>query len=317
MANTAGAGGGPGHEVVSGFRHEAFFYDSADAFLATTTAFVEAGLDAGEPVMVALPPEKLEVLRHRLGCGASQVRMVDMARLGRNPARIIPAWRLFVDDHRDSVALRGIGEPIWTARTPDELAECHRHEALLTTAFSAGRPWWLLCPYDTGVLSRDVLAQARRSHRFVDEGGHSSLSPTFDPSPSVFEGTLPDPGPIVGEQSFDEGSLRGLRAVVSAWAAEVLPPDRAADLVLVTHEVACNSIRHGGGGGTVRYWVDGEVAVVEVRDEGRLQEPLAGREFPPGYAEAGRGLWLANQLCDLVQLRSSPDGTCVRLRLSV
>jgi len=316
VAKTARAGGGRGHEDLPGFRHEAFFYDSPEGFVGTTAAFVEAGLDAGEPVMVALLPEKLEVLRRRLGRGATQVRMVDMARLGRNPARIIPAWRRFVDDHPDSVALRGVGEPVWAARTPDELAECQRHEALLNTAFSAGRPWWLLCPYDTQTLAQEVLTEARHSHRYVDEAGHSCLSPTFGASPSVFAGTLADPGHTVAEQSFDEASLRGLRTTVAAWASEVLPPDRAADLVLVTHEVACNSVRHGGGGGTLRYWVDDEAAVVEVRDDGWLQEPLAGRELPSGYDEAGRGLWLANQLCDLVQLRSSQDGTLVRLRMS-
>jgi anti-sigma regulatory factor (Ser/Thr protein kinase) len=29
----------------------------------------------------------------------------------------------------------------------------------------------------------------------------------------------------------------------------------------------------------------------------------------------GRGLWLANQLCDLVQIRCSPAGATVRLRM--
>ena len=29
----------------------------------------------------------------------------------------------------------------------------------------------------------------------------------------------------------------------------------------------------------------------------------------------GRGLWLANQLCNLVQIRSSPEGTTVRLHM--
>ena len=32
---------------------------------------------------------------------------------------------------------------------------------------------------------------------------------------------------------------------------------------------------------------------------------------------AGRGLWLVHELCDLVQLRSSPAGTVVRMHMQV
>jgi hypothetical protein len=52
----------------------------------------------------------------------------------------------------------------------------------------------------------------------------------------------------------------------------------------------------------------------EVRDAGRLDAPLAGR-LPPTGDSGGWGLWLANQLCDLVQLRSYPAGGAVRLHM--
>ena len=59
--------------------------------------------------------------------------------IGRNPARIIPAWRRFVADHatEDGGGMRGIGEPIWAERALDELAECQLHEWLLNLAFAA------------------------------------------------------------------------------------------------------------------------------------------------------------------------------------
>ena len=53
--------------------------------------------------------------------------------------------------------------------------------------------------------------------------------------------------------------------------------------------------------------------VVEVRDAGRIADPLVGRQLPSWDAVGGRGLWLANQLCDLVQIRSSDTGTVVRI----
>jgi hypothetical protein len=41
-------------------------------------------------------------------------------------------------------------------------------------------------------------------------------------------------------------------------------------------------------------------------------------DVPTGhFAVRGRGLWLARQLCDLVELRSDPVGTTVRLYLTL
>ena len=57
--------------------------------------------------------------------------------------------------------------------------------------------------------------------------------------------------------------------------------------------------------------------VCEVADAVRIDDPLAGRERPPADAPNGRGLWLANQLCDLTQLRSGEDGTVLRLHMTV
>jgi hypothetical protein len=46
-----------------------------------------------------------------------------------------------------------------------------------------------------------------------------------------------------------------------------------------------------------------------------FDKPLADRERPLPDLSAPRGLWLANQLCDLVQIRSLPEGTVVRLHM--
>jgi anti-sigma regulatory factor (Ser/Thr protein kinase) len=303
------------HPGVDRFCHQALFYAGTEDFLEATGSFVEAGLSAGEPVMVTLCPEKIELLRSRLGSGADQVVFVDMAEMGRNPARIIPAWRRFVDHHPDSPTLWGIGEPIWPARRPDEITECQRAEALFNIAFSGDRPWRLTCLYDTTALTDEVLCEARRSHPYVLEQGRQNSSALYDDSPSVFAGPLPEPATVVGEHRFDAASLGSLRADLSRWVSTVLSGPRAAYLVLAANEVATNSVRHGGGSGRLRYWRDGAAAVVEVIDAGSFVDPLLGRVFPPDDDEDGRGLWMANQLCDLVQLRSSPAGTVVRLRM--
>ena len=96
-----------------GFRHEAFLYAGRDEFLDGTAAFIRDGLAAGEPTLVVVSAEKIALLRAELGADAEQVQFADMAEVGRNPARIIPAWRDFVGERSDpGRPLRGIGEPI-------------------------------------------------------------------------------------------------------------------------------------------------------------------------------------------------------------
>jgi anti-sigma regulatory factor (Ser/Thr protein kinase) len=108
--------------------------------------------------------------------------------------------------------------------------------------------------------------------------------------------------------------LVSLRAVVARRATRAgLPPARCEDLVLAVDELATNSIRHGGGAGTLTIWETSSALVCEVTDRGRLDHPLAGRLLPePG--QIGRyGLWLVNQLCDLVEQRTLPHGNLVRV----
>ena len=103
-----------------------------------------------------------------------------MAEVGVNPARIIPAWREFVDTHTGrGRRLRGIGEPIWAQRSPDELVECQRHEALLNLAFADAEDFWLLCPYDVEALEPDVIEKAHHSHPVMVADGGSHESATY------------------------------------------------------------------------------------------------------------------------------------------
>ncbi len=260
------------------FRHEALFYGGEAQFVDGTASFIRGGLAAGEPVLAVVSAD-----------GGSR-------------------------------RLRGIGEPIWDGRSRAELAECQRHEALLNVAFEGSGPWWLLCPYDTDALDPDVLEEAERTHPFVARRGThrtSSVCRDLDTMAAPFDAPLPDPPVQPLELAFDEHDLPALRRVVFEQADRAgLDVRRAADLVLAVHELAVNSIRHGGGRGAVRVWPDGDALVYEVADAGHIVEPLVGRLQPTPDQLDGRGLWLVNQLCDLVQLRSYPTGTVVRIHAS-
>jgi DcmR-like sensory protein len=62
-------------------------------------------------------------------------------------------------------------------------------------------------------------------------------------------------------------------------------------------------------------WSEGDTLLCEVRDGGRLDDPLAGRRRPDFSEIGGHVLWIANQLCDLVQLRSFAHGSAVRIHM--
>ena len=307
-------------QAVDEFRHEALLYAGMADFLTGTVPFVRAGIEAGEPVLVVESAAKIALLRAELGTDASSVVFADMAAVGANPARIIPAWRDFVTRHGgQGRRLRGIGEPIWNGRTPVELIECQRHESLLNTAFATGDPWWLLCPYDTQAMDPAVIDEARRSHPYVTDGATFYRSNDYrglDACGAPFDVPLPEPGSGVHELSFDAFSLVELRGLASRFASEAgLAAERTANFVLAANEVATNSVVHGGGKGSFRIWREAGALSCEVRDTGHIDNPLVDRELPAADAAGSRGLWLANQLCDLVQIRSVSGGTAVRLHM--
>ena len=85
--------------------------------------------------------------------------------------------------------------------------------------------------------------------------------------------------------------------------------------MLAVAELAANSIRHGGGRGILRIWHDDGSVIAEIRDRGLIEDPLAGRRAPAAEQLGGRGLWIANAVCDLVQVRSTAQGTAVRVHM--
>lgn len=304
------------------FLHEAFLYADDDQYLAGTLPFVTAGLEAGEPVMVALPTPRLDLLRAALGDGAGdRVRFAAMEEVGRNPGWIIPAWADFVAAHADAGRpARGIGEPIWAGRSDDELVECCRHESLLNMAFAGAAGFTLLCPYDTSTLGPAVIEEAHRNHPRITRPGGAFASPSYDADvPPLLTTPLPPPPPDAHVVAFDDvvglGPVR--RRVAEAAATAGLDRARADDLVLAVSEAISNSVRHGGGSGHVTLWSDGHRCLCDVHDRGRISDPLAGRTRPGPSQPTGRGLWLMHQLCDLVQLRAVPEGQVVRLHMLI
>jgi anti-sigma regulatory factor (Ser/Thr protein kinase) len=298
------------------FRHEAMPYSGADEFVGLAASFLARAVQEGEPALVLVDEAKHAKLRDALGHTGPSVSYCDMREVGRNPARIIPVWRRFVDDHAGQRTLWGIGEALWPERSVSEVAECHQHEALLNVALADAATLTLACPIDVAALAPETVAATVRCHPEVQTGGATQANASYagvDPF-----ALLSDPLPAAPRDAsvfpFTDRNLQALRAHVAAAATALgLGLDRAGDVVLAVDEVATNSYRHGGGGGTLRTWATLGSLVCEVRDGGRFSDPLVGRRPPSSDRIGGRGLWIANQLCDLVQVRSSGEGAVVRL----
>jgi anti-sigma regulatory factor (Ser/Thr protein kinase) len=306
--------------TLTPFRHEAMLYGDDRAFLDGTLEFLNGGLEADEPMLVVLAAEKIRALERELGADATRVRFADMAEVGANPARIIPAWRDFADGCiRRGVSFRGIGEPIWPGRSADELIECQRHEALLNLAFADTPAFRLLCPYDTTHLDHDVLVEAHRSHPCIVERSSERESGHWcglDDVAAPFDAPLPEPARVLATMAIDRGTLRDARALVMRHATEAGMPDaKLDDLLIAVSEIVTNSLVHAGGAADMRIWHAEQSFVCEVKDAGFIDDPLAGRVRPSLAGIGGRGLWLATQLCDLLQLRTTEAGNVIRLRM--
>nr|BFD85011.1 anti-sigma factor RsbA family regulatory protein [Streptomyces sp. Xyl84] len=302
------------------FVHPALFYRDEQEYLAGTVPFVRAALEAGEPVAVAVPGENLRLIEAELGAVARQVRLLDMREAGRNPGRIIPGvLRAFADAQPAGRRVRIIGEPIWAGRTPAEYPACAQHEALINAAFE-GREVTILCPYDAVRLDERVLADAHATHPVVIPAGAAGerASEAYDPAGVVARYNEPLPAaPDAPAFRFTAETLSQARHVAVAEGARLgLSGTRLEDLALVAAELTTNSVVHGGGRGEVRVWAaDGQV-LCEVRDAGRLEDPLAGRRPAARDQRGGRGLLMVNLLADLVRLHAGGEGTTVRAWLT-
>jgi len=306
--------------AAEAFHHEAVFYAGDDEFVDRSVVFMRDGLERDEPVLVMVGERKLGLLRDALGSRAKDVRFVNMEVVGRNPARIIPAWSRFVANHGPSGGpMRGIGEPIWAGRKPSELSECQLHESLIDVALAESDDCRRSCPNDTAALAPNVISEARRSHPVISYGGAEDVSADYcgiDKAAARFAEPLPEPPAAAEELNVTVFALRDARRLVRARAEDAGLAERAEDFVLAVNEVLSNSLHHARENGRLRVWREPDGLVCEVSDGGHIAQPLIGREEPAADQVGGHGIWLVNLVCDLVQVRSSNDGSAIRMKMT-
>lgn len=301
-------------------RHELYPYRGDAQFLSGTLEFIHEALDDGGAVVVAVPSAKTSLLRGELA-DEPAVTFVDTTTAGLNPGRHIDAWTAWLKERGEGDRpVRAIGETDWRgARSAAHRSELRYHEWLLNRAFARSPAWSMLCPYDAADEDQDTLASLSRCHPLIRRDGRQERNEGYLVGEDYpFEALAGPRGPYQ-ELGYTSGDLAAVRARVAQCAADAgVPQDRLPRLAVAVTEIATNSIRHGGGAGTLRAWSQDSTFLCEFRDAGYIADPMLGRTRPAPEQIGGRGLWLAHQLCDLVEIRSTPDqGTTVRLHMDL
>jgi anti-sigma regulatory factor (Ser/Thr protein kinase) len=316
-------GSGRGRAVTDSglLRHIAVFYRDPAEYQAQILRFARDGLAQGEPLLIALPGGAARAVAGQLPVGSrdsAELLCSHTGDLARNPARIIPEVQALYYQLAGR-RVRVVGEPGWPGRSPAEICEVIRHEALLNLAF-AGAPATLLCPYDAARLTPAAISGAEHTHpeRIFGDGQVTAAETPAAPEqvPPGCDRPLP-PVPPGAERLEYETDLAPVRRLVESHARRAgLAADRVADLVLAVNEIAANTLAHTTSGGLLRVWHDEAEVLCQVQDHGYITDPLAGRvkRSPDGR---GHGLFLVNQVCDLVELRTGPGGTTVLMHMSL
>lgn len=297
--------------------HVAMFCGSDDEYRETVGGFVRAGVAAGEPLMVAVPAARHALLGDVLAGAGDGVTFVDMAGVGANPARLIPAFVSFAATY-PSQRTRLVGELMWAGRSAAELTEATLHEALLNLAL-AGTPMTIGCLYDVRGLDVAVLLDAARTHPVLCQDGVRWESRGYDGAhlaEAIAGSPLGGPPEDAATVGFaDPEDLQVVRGHIYQQASRAgVDSARAADVMLAVGELTTNTLQHGRGLGIVRTWQERDTFVCEVCGPGHITDPLAGRTAVAS-ATGGRGLYLVNQLCDLTEQRSGPEGTTTRVHI--
>jgi anti-sigma regulatory factor (Ser/Thr protein kinase) len=300
--------------------HRALVYSGEGEFLAAAVPFLRAGLTAADVVLVAASPPRLDGVRRALGPAAEPVLFIEAPEWYQHPVRTIAAYEEFLRA-QEPRRVRVLAEMGWTRWARLEAREWMRYEAVVNTAFDTTGAH-ALCAYDRDTASPDLIAEVRRTHRELVEGGRPRPNAAYTDLGRLFaefdREPLPLP-PVFDTIPIESADLHDVRAFVAARAARYsLPGDVLSGLLVAVTELATNAVRHGTPPMAVRLWAGGGDLICEVADCGLWRpRPAATLGFvpPASAASGGFGLWGVRMLADAVQIRAGWDGTVVRLRM--
>ncbi|MCW0214190.1 MAG: ATP-binding protein [Pseudonocardia sp.] len=307
-------------ETTAGMVHEGVLHDGPEHLAVQLRAPLSESITAGERVVAVVDAPTREALSAALGTGAEHVEFLDPAEVHRVPAFTVASrWgRLTRNSGRPGARTTVVAQHLVDAAGlgPDHWI---RLDAALNVVLD-GLPITMLCPFPH---DPETLPIVRATHPLLRiDGRRLPNDAVRDPVEIVAEYPPPPPpelGPPTAQLDFRLPDLPALRRLVAGVATRVaLDQERVADLVLAVNEIATNSVEHGPGLGVLRLWAGDAGLIAEVHDTGWMTIPFPGMVAPPASGERGRGLWLASELTDVLQVWSEEtSGTVIRLRVDL
>jgi anti-sigma regulatory factor (Ser/Thr protein kinase) len=334
-----------------GYRHEAVLYDSDSEFLGLVVPFLQEGVAAGEPCLVALGASTTSLVREAVGDTTGLTFLDD--RYDR-PASVIRSNRdLFAAHVADGASLIRVASEVPHPGVGAPWDGWARYEAAVNHAY-AEFPLWGLCAYDTRITPGPVLDDVARTHPHLATADGRGVNPRYqdpteflarrppsrgDPvetaSPPVIDLTDPTPatarGAVHAASTSRPDTVRSdptAAGTVQADAPQADTPQRETpqretpklastdigSLVLGVSEAVTNALIHGRPPVRFRLWLapDRMVATVTDRGDGPA-DPFAGLLPVSTTCPGGLGLWLTHQLCSHVTLDTTDHGFTIRL----
>lgn len=292
-----------------GYAHGALLCGSDRELLDRAVPFGREGLERGEAVIAAVNHTVMDAIGAALDGAAT---IMDADEWYRHPASTLRAYHRFITDALDagSPAVRIIGEPAWPDGPRSLVREWHRYESVLN-AVLRDLPVHVLCPYQRERVPASVVDTARRTHPELVDGGIYASDRYEAPERFLDRPARFRPPPASAEvRRFDAAGLRAARRFVEDAALRAgVTLERAEGVAAAASEVVTNAFQHGVGPAEVAAWRRHRGVVCQVDDRGPgIEDPLAGYRPPAPDRREGRGLWLARQLCDLVEIGTSHTG---------
>lgn len=299
-------------------KHRALFYGDRDDLVSHLVPFIDEGIGTGDAIIAAVAPDNVGVLRESLGETPPTFRLVDRDAWYAGGPSTLGRWITFIRGQlaNGCPGVRVIGEVLWPS-DPALHWEMTRFEAAANLVWD-GVPALLVCPYNVTKLPDSVIANAVATHPYLlgsapgINGGYvdpSQLVPAQSPRqlepPAMREEASFAPPDVVGVEAFVRRSARSMGLGAPATQR----------MACAVAEVAMNAFQHAGSPVRVAVWSDGDGIACQIDDEGAGIGEHGVGYLPPEAVGDRRGLWLARQCVDSLELGRGDAGTAVRLRM--
>jgi anti-sigma regulatory factor (Ser/Thr protein kinase) len=304
--------------AFEGIFHETSIYASDAELLDTAHPFLSDGLDEHEPTYVILGPRGESLVRQEFG------EPDGLRYISAHDAYVRPATT--VKSYRDACAAEvaaGAEQIRFITEVPhpgngSAWDWWGRYESAVNEIF-ADLPVWAICTYDERTTPTAVLDEVLRSHPYVaGPGGEHAANVEYEtPTAFLTQRSCAYTDPLEAVEPLialtDPGLVEARRTAL-AVARERLGPETADNLAVAVSEVVANAQRHGCSPVELRVWASPERVVATIKDRGAgIQDATIGLAPVEFGQSGGRGLWIANQLCDHLSISRLADGFEVKL----